>query len=195
MNQPLPSAYHDRYSLVLDGGSLEHVFHFPTALANCLRVTAPGGHFIAVTPANDQMGHGLYQFSPEIFFRVLTPANGFLVVEILLYEDSKTRYRVADPGQVRSRVELINWRPTQMIVWAKRPPRDWSSPRPRSRAIIRPSGGKPQERLSRRRICLPPRRRPSGGGTRRAGSAACTGWRGPTGSASIPGCGERGLGE
>jgi hypothetical protein len=33
----------------------------------------------AVTPANNQMGHGFYQFSPELFFRVFSQENGYLL--------------------------------------------------------------------------------------------------------------------
>jgi len=122
MNQPLPEAYRDQFSVVIDGGSLEHVFDYPTALRNCMEAVAYGGHFIAVTPANNLMGHGFYQFSPELFFRVFTPKNGFEMVNLLIYEYPLKRkwYEVTDPEQIGRRVVLTNHRPVYMIVWAKK---------------------------------------------------------------------------
>ncbi|MCA1572803.1 MAG: hypothetical protein LC798_21415 [Chloroflexi bacterium] len=43
--------------MVLDGGTLEHVFDYPTALRGALDAVRLGGHFIAVTPANGWCGH------------------------------------------------------------------------------------------------------------------------------------------
>ena len=122
LNQPLPEAHHNRYSLVVDGGSLEHVFHLPTAMKSCMQAVAPGGHYIAINPANNMMGHGFYQLSPDLFFKSLTPANGFEVIKILLYEETKPSiwYEVMNPEQIRARVELTNHRLTYMIAWGRK---------------------------------------------------------------------------
>ena len=122
MNRPLPETYRDQFSIVIDGGSLEHVFDFPAALKNCMQAVAPGGHFIGITPANNFMGHGFYQLSPELFFRVFVPANGFKIINIIIYEYpwKSVWYEVVDPVQAQSRVELTNSRPTLLIVWAKK---------------------------------------------------------------------------
>ena len=37
--------------------------------------------------ANNYLGHGFYQFSPELFFRVFAPENGFEVERIVLLEN------------------------------------------------------------------------------------------------------------
>src|SRR5829696_928079 len=34
-NQPIPAEFRNRFSVVLDGGKLEHVFNFPIAINNC----------------------------------------------------------------------------------------------------------------------------------------------------------------
>jgi hypothetical protein len=123
MNTPLPEMFCDKFTFVFDGGSLEHIFHFPTALSNCMRAVSVGGHFISITPVNNLMGHGFYQFSPELFFRTLTKANGFEIVRILLYEypwRSGAWYEPSDPEQVRSRVVLENRRPVYLIAWGKK---------------------------------------------------------------------------
>jgi SAM-dependent methyltransferase len=122
LNQPWPLELRDRFSLLVDAGTLEHVFNFPVAIRNCMEAVAPGGHFLTITPANNLLGHGFYQFSPELFFRIFSPENGFEIAKILLYEQpfDSTWYQVSDPREVRSRVELTNSRPAYLIVCAKK---------------------------------------------------------------------------
>jgi hypothetical protein len=118
MNRAVPTEWHGRYSLVLDGGSLEHVFHYPQALKNCLEMVAENGRFVSITPANNLLGHGFYQISPELFFRVLDKRNGYLCEKVLVFEEpfQDEWYEVSDPAQVRERVELVNTRPTYLIA-------------------------------------------------------------------------------
>ncbi len=86
MNLPVPADLHKRYDCVVDSGSLEHIFAFPTAIRNCMEMVKVGGHLLVLTPANNFFGHGFYQFSPELFFRVLSPENGFRVERMLAIE-------------------------------------------------------------------------------------------------------------
>ncbi len=122
MNQPLAAEYHNRYSTVIDGGSLEHVFNFPVALKNCMAAVETGGHFIGITPGNNLMGHGFYQFSPELFFRVFTRSNGFQMEQLLVVELGRSRrwYEVVDPERVGSRVELVNSRSAYLYIRARK---------------------------------------------------------------------------
>jgi hypothetical protein len=123
MNKPLPEELSERFTFVFDGGSIEHIFHYPLALKNCMQALSVGGHLITVTPANNLMGHGFYQLSPELFFRTFSRINGFEIVKILLYEypwKSAGWYEVADPECFRSRVVLKNRRRVHLIAWAKR---------------------------------------------------------------------------
>jgi methyltransferase family protein len=50
LNQPIPPSLSARFTLVLDSGTLEHVFDVPQALRNCMEIVAPGGHLIAIAP-------------------------------------------------------------------------------------------------------------------------------------------------
>lgn len=120
-NQPIDADVTGRFSLVLDSGSLEHVFNFPIAIANCMALTEVGGHFVAITAANNWCGHGFYQFSPELFFRVFCAENGFRVERMIVAECPDGAWlEVADPGRVRERVMLVNRRPTYLLVIARR---------------------------------------------------------------------------
>lgn len=122
LNEPLPHELREQFSLVLDGGTLEHVFNYPAALGNALEAVALGGHFVAVAPTNGYVGHGFYQLSPELFYRVLGPANGFRVVCMLLKPlHWRAQWRsVPDPVDVGGRVVWRGAWPTNLYVLAQR---------------------------------------------------------------------------
>ncbi|MDR1149764.1 MAG: class I SAM-dependent methyltransferase, partial [Spirochaetaceae bacterium] len=60
MNLPVPGHLKEKYDCVWDGGALEHVFNYPTAIKNCMDMVKIGGHLILETPCNNQCGHGFY---------------------------------------------------------------------------------------------------------------------------------------
>jgi hypothetical protein len=105
-NAPLPEEFNERYSAVIDSGSLEHIFNFPQAIANCMRMVKVGGHFLANTPCNCTSGHGFYQFAPDLFYRVLCPANGFTDCRVVLSDGftGEQWEEMPDPAVVHRRV-------------------------------------------------------------------------------------------
>jgi hypothetical protein len=76
------------------------------------------------------MGHGFYQFGPDLFFRVFDPANGFVLRDLLLVEHlflgeefspgGVKCYAVTDPAVARARVSLVSRRPVSMMLHAIR---------------------------------------------------------------------------
>lgn len=123
LNQEIPNEIKNRFSAVVDGGSLEHVFNFPKAIANCMDMIRPGGHFIGISPANNFMGHGFYQFSPELFYRVFAAPNGFSMQRMIIYQDcwpDNAWHEVRDPEEVRRRVTLVNRYPTYILIQAQK---------------------------------------------------------------------------
>lgn len=129
MNNPVPAEWWERYDVVFDGGALEHIFDFPTAIANCMKMVKTGGSLILAAPANNQLGHGFYQFSPELFFRVLREEYGYRMVRMIAFEHRfmgaefgahGPRYEVADPVEVGSRVSLANAHPLGLLVHARK---------------------------------------------------------------------------
>jgi hypothetical protein len=127
LNRPIDARYCDAYELVLDGGSLEHVFDTPTALDNYASLVKPAGSIVIATVANNHMGHGFYQFSPELFFRYFSSANGFDLRSVVLVEhpypslDRSSRMRlfdVEDPAAIRARVGLVCSKPVLIMVHA-----------------------------------------------------------------------------
>lgn len=123
LNHPVPDDLAGRFTMVLDGGTLEHVFDVPTALRNCMRMVAPGGHLLLVSPVNNEAGHGFYQFSPELFYRTLSPPYGFRVEQMLLLEHRRGGprwYSVADPDEVGSRAQFRTRSVAYLYVRARR---------------------------------------------------------------------------
>ncbi|MDA0577408.1 MAG: class I SAM-dependent methyltransferase [Verrucomicrobia bacterium] len=120
LNTPVPETLKQKFDVVFDGGTLEHVFNFPVALRNCMDMVAVGGSLFFHLPANNNCGHGFYQFGPDVFYRALSPENGFEVRRMIIHADGPYNrwYQVADPQVVRQRVELITFRPMYLLVHA-----------------------------------------------------------------------------
>lgn len=75
-----PEALKAHFGCVLNGGTLEHVFHLPNALATMTRVLRPGGIIIHDVPVHNWVDHGFYQISPTLLFDYYTAA-GFEILE------------------------------------------------------------------------------------------------------------------
>ena len=119
LNQPIARQLVESYDCVFDGGALEHVFNFPTALKNCMELVRPGGYLILITTWNNYAGHGFYQFSPELFYSALSVENGYAVEQMLIIQQNQW-YAVANPIAVGARIELINSEPTLLYLTARR---------------------------------------------------------------------------
>jgi len=122
LNLPAPESLRARFSAVIEVGSLEHVFNFVEALRTCLDAVEPDGHFLAITPTNNEAGHGFYQFSPELWFRVLDSSNGYVVERMLIRELDRPSpwYEVNDPATVGARAEFLSSGPTYLFIQARR---------------------------------------------------------------------------
>lgn len=81
-----------------------------------------GGHYVGITPANNFMGHGFYQFSPELYFSVFSGVNGYELINVIAFEDEPLAkwFSVKSPTSVKRRVSLINSVPVYLFVIAKR---------------------------------------------------------------------------
>jgi len=122
LNKPLPADLRRRFSVVFDGGTLEHVFDVATALRSCADLVERGGHYITVSPANNWAGHGFYQFSPELFFRFLSPEAGFRMRGTFVAElrPRQRWYRVPDARELGKRAYWRNSFRTLVFALARR---------------------------------------------------------------------------
>lgn len=65
------------YDLVIDGGTLEHIYNVANAMNNmniCLR---EGGYIYHLVPCAGWVNHGFYSFSPTFFTDAYGPKSGF----------------------------------------------------------------------------------------------------------------------
>lgn len=129
LNQPVPRELKGRFDVVVEAGSLEHVFNFPIAIANLMQMTKVGGSIFASTVSNNLCGHGFYQFSPELIFRIFTADNGFELGKVLALEARypgieltpiSGAFEVADPASVGERVGLMTKRPIMLFFDARK---------------------------------------------------------------------------
>jgi hypothetical protein len=129
LSQAIPPGLKGQFDIVVEGGTLEHVFNFPMALANLMQMTRVGGSVFALTVANNLCGHGFYQFSPEVIFRVFTPENGFKLGKVLALcarfpgielVPIRNVFEVADPALVGDRVGLLTKQPVVLCFDARR---------------------------------------------------------------------------
>lgn len=68
LNEPsVPHELRGRFDVLLDGGTIEHVFHVPNALANVYHFLREGGRIIHMSPSSNYVDHGFYMFSPTLF--------------------------------------------------------------------------------------------------------------------------------
>jgi len=120
MNKPVPDHLLSSYTLVFDGGTLEHVFNFPVASTNVMKMAVVGGHILSLVPANNLCGHGFYQFSPELFFRVFGPPNGCRVISLFMADTAPHRawQLVTDPQVLGRRVNLHHLYATMIVMLA-----------------------------------------------------------------------------
>jgi len=128
-NRPLDPKHHQAFDALIDGGSIEHIFDVRQAFENYMNLIRPGGEIFIHTPANNLLGHGFYQFSPEFFYRVFSPENGFEIVDVCLTEspfamvEASRRqrcFKTKDPSAVGKRIRFVNDRPVMCYVHARR---------------------------------------------------------------------------
>ena len=69
LNKPVPKELHGKYDTIIDGGTLEHIFHLPNVLKNIHDMLKVGGRIIHIVPSASFyfIDHGLYMFSPTLF--------------------------------------------------------------------------------------------------------------------------------
>ncbi len=127
MNQPIPESLQKSFDVVIDGGTLEHVFNFPTAIKNCMMMVKTGGSIFIFSMANNHCGHGFYQFSPGLFFRVFDESNGFEIKSVVLVKhpfpgaelsQRQECYKVLDPKLIGRRSSLVTKSPLGVMIHA-----------------------------------------------------------------------------
>lgn len=82
LNKPMKQS--QKFSYILDGGTIEHVFHIPQCLQTIIDSLEIGGLFVSITCNNNFSGHGMYQFSPELFLSAFSKTYGMQILEMYI---------------------------------------------------------------------------------------------------------------
>ena len=120
LNEPIEKI-NKQFDTILDFGTSEHVFNITQCLNNISDLCKINGYIIHCLPANNNCGHGFWQFSPELFFNMYNKKHGFENTEIFLINlfDKKNWYKVnkQKPGE---RLELNSSEPLYILVKTKK---------------------------------------------------------------------------
>ncbi len=79
LNQAVPEELWNTYDVIIDCGTIEHVFNFPQVLKNIHNMLKTGGRIIFMsTPTNNYVDHGYYMYSPIVLYDYYF-ANSYLI--------------------------------------------------------------------------------------------------------------------
>lgn len=123
LNNPIPNDWAHKFGTVIDSGSLEHVFNIKQALINMNRLTKPSGKIIHITPANNYLEHGFFQFSPTLFVDYYG-VNAFKKLSCIIIEqstlDGNTSWHAWQWDVRRPYTNLITKKMTALFVSAEK---------------------------------------------------------------------------
>ena len=123
LGQPVPQNLVGTYDLVMDAGTLEHVPDFLTALSNTKKMVKVGGYLFIIAPANNFLGHGCYQLSPEIFHRALALDQGFNIEYSILHVEGFFGGRwinIPDSRDINQRLNISTKKATYICILARK---------------------------------------------------------------------------
>jgi hypothetical protein len=120
LNIPLENS-NKQFNTIIDFGTSEHVFNVTECLKNISNLCKINGHIVHCLPANNNCGHGFWQFSPELFFSIYDNTNGFDETEIFLINlfDKKNWYKI-NKQKIGERLELNSKEPLYLLIKTKK---------------------------------------------------------------------------
>ena len=120
LNLPI-EGINKKFNTILDFGTSEHIFNIIQNLINISKLCEINGNIIHSLPANNNCGHGFWQFSPELFFNLYQKKNGFdkTVIYLVNLHDKKNWY-VINRQNASERLELNSSEPLYIFVKTKK---------------------------------------------------------------------------
>lgn len=102
-SESTPVNLFEKYDVIIDSGTSEHVFHMPNLFRHIFSMLRPGGRVMHISPSTNCIEHGYYMFSPGLFWDFYT-ANHFNMISTSLFKagesDSKKQYLKYVPGLI-----------------------------------------------------------------------------------------------
>lgn len=120
LNQSIPSEWEESYTCIVDGGTTEHIFNFPQAIENVMRMLKIGGYYVGMVPSNNYNGHGFYQFSPMLYIQLFCENNHFELKKMYMSRNSsKHLWELVNLDPIR-RIEINGKTPENLYIVAKK---------------------------------------------------------------------------
>ena len=88
-------SYNEKYDLVINNGTGEHVFNQYALFLNFHNLTKLNGIMLNILPFIDWINHGFYNFNP-IFFADLAASNNYEIIKISLANRNGSELRLSD---------------------------------------------------------------------------------------------------
>jgi len=124
LNLPIPSELVGAFDVLLDFGSLEHIFDVRQVLANYVSLVKVGGHVVLHYPSSGAIDHGFYSISPTLLYDFFT-ANGFDDMQCFLMVATNkyslfAKQKVYRYNGVGMQLPLIPNRPAGLLFFARK---------------------------------------------------------------------------
>ena len=97
LNEPVPDHLHNKFDVIVDMGTIEHIFNISQVLKNLHDMLKEGGRIIHMLPSSNWVDHGFYMFSPTLFHDYYS-ANNWQIEMARIIE--LTRRHDVDPWRI-----------------------------------------------------------------------------------------------
>ena len=116
MNKPIENL-NEKFDTIIDFGTSEHIFNVVENLSNISKFCKNDGIILHSLPANNNCGHGFWQFSPELFFSLYSENNGFSDTEIFVFNThNKYEWWKVEKQKLGERLEISSDAPLYVLV-------------------------------------------------------------------------------
>ncbi len=117
LNLPLNDSFVERFDVVFDGGTMEHVFNTKQVLENIGKLLKIGGLAIHEVPSSNSVNHGFYSFSPTLFHDYYSKLD-YEIIEILLVVKKRHKAKIYQYSPRDRNIEIPeNWGNKNVNVW------------------------------------------------------------------------------
>jgi len=94
LNKAVPDELESRFDVIVDSGTIEHIFDVRSVFTNIGRMLKSGGRIIHFAPANNYANHGFYQISPTLLIDYYA-VNGYVDLQAFVAEESSREYEAS----------------------------------------------------------------------------------------------------
>ena len=95
LNMPIPENFYQRYDILIDSGTHEHVFNIGISLLNAANLIKKNGYVIGALPLYSP-NHGYYNINPNCLVELFSPGNGYELEQLSFEANSSPLHLLAN---------------------------------------------------------------------------------------------------